>query len=111
MNLYYFIQKYLDKLNDVEFKIKWERFFHSKIKRFIITILVLWIIATIVFGYLMNLLVGWFFGIIIMFVFAAYFGYITLVQTLKFLAVNNTRYIQSRINIEEDVINYDNVVG
>lgn len=111
MNLFYFFQKYLDKLNNTEFRIKWEKFVHSKIKRFITSILIIWALMTLAFGYLMYLISGIFFGFILMIFFAAYFGYIMFVQSIKFLAFNNTRYLQVQMGDDEDIINYDNVVG
>ena len=110
MNLFYFFQKYLDKKNEFEFRISWEKFVHSKIKRFIGVIFLIWILGTILIGYFVNLIVGFFLGFIIMLFFSAYFGYILFIQTLKFLAINNTRYIQGQTVVDENVMNYEDVV-
>ncbi len=46
-----------------------------------------------------------------MVVFNIYIGYILFIQTIKFLAVNNSRYIEGKINQDDSIIDYDNVVG
>ncbi len=111
MNLFYFFQNYLNKLDDVQFCIKWEKFVHNNVKRFVYVVLFIWIIGSLGVGYLLILLVGVFFGIILTGLFSMYLGYILFIQTIRFLAVNNGRYIQSKMNIDDSVINYDNVVG
>ncbi len=110
MNLFYFIQKYLDKQDDISFRIKWEKFVHNKIKRFITVILFIWLFGSVGFGYLIILLIGGFFGFILLILVSIYLGYILFIQTIKFLAVNNTRYIQGSTNINENVFNYDDIV-
>ena len=110
MNIYYFFQKYLDKKNEVEFKIAWERFVHSKIKRFMTLIVIVWFIGIFVFGYFMNIIIGFFFAFILTIFFSAYWGYILLIQSIKFLGINNTRYIQGRAEMDENIMNYEDVV-
>jgi len=78
MNIFYFFQKHLDKLNDVEF--------------------------------ISIILVGTVLGFFLMILFSIYYGYTLFIQSIKFLAVNNTRYIQGKVNIAESVINYEDVV-
>lgn len=111
MNVFYFFQRYLDKLNEIEFRIKWEKFVHNKIKRFITVMFLIWIIVSVGFGYILSILVGAFFAFLLMMMFSVYFGYILFIQTIKFLAVNNTRYIAGQMNADESIINYDDVVG
>ncbi len=111
MNLYYFFQKYLDNLNDTVFKIKWEKFVLQHMKRFISIIAISWLILSVALGYVFSAVIGQLLGFLLMIVFSIYFGYLLFVQTLKFLAINNSRYIDKMMNEDESVINYDNVVG
>ncbi len=111
MNVFYFLQRYLDKLNDIQFGIKWEKLVQNNIKRFFTVMVIIWLLGSTLFGYFIGLLVGIFFSILLTIMFSIYFGYIIFIQSIKFLAVNNTRYIQSKMNIDETIINYDNVVG
>jgi uncharacterized membrane protein required for colicin V production len=80
-------------------------------KTFIVIIILIWLLSTALLGYLISLLVWTFIAIVLTFFFGAYIAYVLFVQTLKFLATNNTRYIQSKMEMDENVINYDNVVG
>jgi len=111
MNIFYFVQKYLDKLDEIQFRIKWEKFVHNNMRRFITIILLTWLLISAGSGYLLTLLVGTFFGFLIMIIFSVYLGYGLFVQSIKFLAINNSRYIESQMNGDDSVINYDNVVG
>ncbi|MCK5761987.1 MAG: hypothetical protein KAH16_03710 [Candidatus Izimaplasma sp.] len=111
MNIYYFLQRYLDKLNQVEFIIKWEHYVHFKIKRFFTAIVFIWLLSSVGFGYIINLLVGPYIGFGLMIIFSIYCGYVLFIQTVKFLAVNNTRYIDVKMKQDESGINYDNIVG
>ena len=111
MNIFYLLQKYLDKKNDVEFRITWEKLIQSRIKTFIGIVFLIWLLSTALLGYLFSLLVGVFFAIVLLFFFGAYIAYVLFIQTSKFLAINNTRYIQSKIDLDENVINYEDVVG
>ncbi len=111
MDIFYFFQKYLNNLNDTVFKIKWEKFVHSHMKRFISIIAIGWIILSVCLGYIFSAVIGQLLGFLLMVVFSIYFGYTLFIQTIKFLAVNNTRYIQKMMNEDESVIDYDNVVG
>ena len=111
MNIYYFFQKYLDNLNEIQFRIKWEKLIHNKINRFMTIIIFIWLVCSAGAGYLLTLLVGTFFGFLIMIIFSIYFGYALFIQSIKFLAINNSRYIEAQMNEDESVINYDNVVG
>ena len=110
MNIFIFFQKYLDKLNNVEFNIKWEKFVHSKIKRFMVFVVIVWLLGSFGVGYLVIVLVGPILGFLLMILFSIYFGYSLFIQSIKFLAVNNTRYIQGKVDIDESIINYDDVV-
>ena len=110
MDLYYFFQKYLNKKNDVEFGITWEKLVQTRIKMFIGVVFLIWVLLSALSGYLLSLLVGMFFGIVLMFFFGAYLAYIIFVQTLRFLASNNARYVQSKMDIDNNVMNYEDVV-
>lgn len=111
MNFFYFFQKYLDKLNDVEFNIKWGKFVQSNIKRFMVVVSVFWLLGSIAIGYLAIKLVGVILGFFLMILFSIYFGYILFIQSIKFLGKNNTRYIEGKAIIDESVINYEDIVG
>ena len=111
MNIFYFLQRYLDKLTHVEFVTKWENYVHFKIKRFFTVMIVIWILGSVGFGYVINLLVGPFIAFLLMIIFSIYYGYTLFIQTIKFLAVNNSRYIEGKMKQDESGINYDNVVG
>ncbi len=111
MNIYYFFQKYLDNLNDTVFKIKWEKFVHLHMRRFISIITISWIIISVTVGYLFSAAIGQLLGFLLMIVFSIYFGYMLFIQTIKFLAINNSRYLEKMMNEDDSVINYDNVVG
>ncbi len=111
MNIFYFFQKYLNKSNEIEFRIKWEKFVHNHINRFITIMIVIWLFLSVGVGYLLNLVVGPFIGFLLMVIFSIYLGYILFIQTIKFLAVNNSRYIEEKMNQDESIIDYDNVVG
>jgi len=111
MNIFYFFQKYLNKLNNIEFRIKWEKFVHNHINRFVTIMIIIWLLLSVGAGYLLNLLVGLLLGFLIMVVFSIYLGYILFIQTIKFLAVNNSRYIEEKMNQDDSIIDYDNVVG
>jgi len=111
MNLFYLLQKYLDKKNDIEFRITWEKLVQSRVKQFIGVVFLLWLLSTSILGYLFSLLVGTFFAIVLIFFFGAYIAYLIFVQTLRFLATNNSRYVQSKMEMNENVMNYEDVVG
>ncbi len=111
MNIFYFFQNYLNKLNDTMFKIKWEKFVYGHMKRFIIVLVIFWVVVSAGFGYLASLIIGSFFAIVFMIIFSIYIGYVLFIQSVRFLAINNSRYVERIMNEDESVVNYDNVVG
>lgn len=110
MGLFYFLDKYFDKLDDLNFQIKWRKYFHDNLGRFVLVLIGIWFTLTIVMGIILFELVGPIFGFILMIFFAGYFAYILVFQFLRFIAKHNTRYIQSDIFSEENTINYEDVV-
>ena len=110
MSFFYFLDKYLDKLTDINFQVKWRKYFHDNLSRSISTLFFLWILIIIGVGVVFIKAVGLFFGLILMLFFSGYFAYILIFQFLRFLAKHNTRYVQSQIFNESNTINYEDVV-
>jgi len=105
MNLFYFYQKRLNKLNETKFIIKWENFVQYSMRKFIVWLLIIWVVSSIVFGYFIFDLAGIFLGVILTIIFALYLGYILIIQSIKFLALNSDRFIKAKMNQESSVIN------
>ena len=110
MNFFYFLDKYFDKLDDFKFQIKWRKYFHDHLSRFISLLFFFWIILIVIIGGLFVKGTGLLFGLILTIFFSGYLAYILIFQFLRFLAKHNTRYIQSGIFDEGNTFNHDDVV-
>lgn len=101
MNIFYFLEKYFDKLDDVKFRIKWEKYFQRHLRTVNGLILLFWIILTLACGSLLTELSNWFFGFILMVILGMYFAFNIFVYYIRFLAKNNTRYMTGKVFGEE----------
>ena len=111
MNLFYFVQKYLNKLDDYKFVSTWEQKFMNNMRRFVSIIFTIYVIIVVGIGALVNIDLGFFWSLLIMMFFGAWLGYLTFIQFLRFLAINNERFMRLKMGGTESGINYDNVVG
>ena len=110
MNIFYLLDKYFDKLNDFKFQVTWRKHFHDGLGRSISLLFFFWIIMVILFGTLLVKLVGSFFGLVLAIFFGGYYAYILIFQFLRFLAKQNTRFVQSEIYSQDNTMNYEDVV-
>jgi len=63
-------------------------------------------------GYMVLNIFGFLLFIFLMMLISFYSGWALIVQGLKFLAINNQRYMMAKMNPNSDSnINYDNVVN
>jgi len=110
LNFFYFLDRYLDKLNDFKFQSKWKKYFHDNLNRTVWSLFFIWFLVVICFGWLFTQVVGTFFGIVLTIFFSGYFAYIVIFQFLRFLAKNNARYVQGEIFSKNNTMNYEDVV-
>lgn len=112
MQLYYFVQKYLDQLTDTVFIKRWESWFVHNPIRFFTTIFFLYMFLMFFIGYGALQMFGFFGFLFLMMLISFYFGYVTIIQTIRFLAINNQRYMLVKMSQNQSSnINYDNVVN
>lgn len=97
MNIFYFLEKYFDKLDETKFRIKWEKYFQRHLRTVNALILLFWIVLTVSCGSLLTELSNWFFGFILMIILGIYFAFNIFVYYIRFLAKNNTRYMTGGI--------------
>lgn len=113
MSVFYFLQKYLDGLNDTKFMYRWEKMVLTKMVRFLMGVFFVYLFIVLLLGYGANEVMPPIFAMFVALVFGFFFGYTVIVNTIRFMAVNNSRYLQLKMNIPDvrNGINYDNVVG
>ena len=111
MNLFYFVQKYLNRLEDYKFVQVWENKIMNNMRRFVSTIFIIYIVIVVGIGALVNIDLGFFWALLIMMFFGAWLGYLTFIQFIRFLAINNERNMRIKMGTGGSGINYDNVVG
>lgn len=110
MNLYYFVQKYLDRKDDYNFGIAWEQKFMGRISKIISIIFIIYVMIVIGFGILINGNGGFLLALLSMGTMGILLGYFLFVQFIRFLAINNERYMRIKMNQQENTFNYDNVI-
>lgn len=110
MNIFYFLDKHFDKLDEVKFRIKWEKYFQRHLRAVNAVIIIFWIILTLVCGTILSELSNWFFGFILMIILGIYFAYNIFVYYISFLAKNNTRYLAGGTFTQEESFSKDDVV-
>jgi hypothetical protein len=113
MYVYYFIQKYLDKLNDKTFMYKWEKWVIKRMFRFVMSIFFVYLFIVLLLGFGANEIMPGVFAIFLALVFGFFYGYSLIINTIRFLATNNKRYMYLKMDIPQvkNGINYDNIVG
>lgn len=112
MNLYYFLQLYLNRLDDYKFKSVWEKHFMNRLGRFISIIGLLFLVIVFALGAITSNAIGFLSALLVMIMAFMIIGYYLVIGGIKFLAINNERYMRIIMggNINE-TINYDNVVN
>ena len=111
MNLFFVIQKYLDRLEDYKFTHVWEKRFMNKLSNIVLGLFFLYLFIVIGIGYVISVQLGFLFALLMMGSIALVLGYYLVVHFITFLAKNNERYLRVMMNQNENTINYDNVVN
>lgn len=111
MGIYILLQRYLDKQNDQRFLHLWEKYVVGNLPRFFFVLSMIFIGVMLLIGYLIGLALGFFLTLFLTIVIAAYLGYDMVVETIRFFAINNQRYLLLKMGKNDSGINYDNVVG
>lgn len=108
----YLIQKYLNKLTDNVFLDKWEHHFIKYARRYFLGALFYFVI--VVSSLFSPIIVGVdsvFGGLLLMFFITMVYGYYFLKWMIRFIGVNNSRFLSLRAGGSTETFNKDNVVG
>lgn len=112
MLVIYFLQKYLTKLNDNGFLDKWENHFIKYSRRYFLGAMFYFvIIVSALFTPVISGLGSVFGGLLMMFLIVIVYGYYFLKWVIRFIAVNNNRYLSIKMGSTTDTFSKDNVVG
>lgn len=111
MGLYYFMKLYLDKQSDQRFLHLWEKYVINNLSRFLLVIFTIYVAVMVLLGYIISVVFGFFLTWFLLIIIGLYLGYDLIVETIKFLANNNQRYLLIKTNNNSNGINYDNVVN
>lgn len=109
---FYLLQKYLDSKNDTKFIALWEKLVVRNFSRFIITVFFSYLFVILSIGWVFGE-VSFFLGLFAVFFFGFLISTVVVRNTIKFLGVNNQRYLLCKMTPKgnNNNIDYDNVVG
>lgn len=108
----YFIQRYLNKLSDFNFREKWTNHFIKYAKRYFLGATIYYIVGTSLISRI--LLIGndsVFFTLITFFLVTIFYGVFFIRDLVRFLAKNNSRLLNLSMGQQTETFNKDNVVG
>ncbi len=111
MGIYLLFQRYLDKQTDQRFVFLWEKYVTNSLRRFLLVMFIMYVGVMVLLGYLVSIVFGFFLTWLLIVVLGLYIGYDLIVETIKFLANNNQRYLLIKMSQKDSGINYENVVG
>lgn len=108
----YFIQKYLNKLQDYDFQTKWENHFIKYSRRYFYLAMFYFIIAVSLISEAVmlggdNIILTF----IVMGLVTIFYGYYFIRAIIRFIAINNSRLLQSKMGQTTSSFSKDNVVG
>lgn len=109
MNVFYFYERYLNKLSDPRFVFQYEKSILHNMRRFFLIIFFTYIGLVLLSGYLTSLTNNGLTVIFVMFIVTFLLGFVLLKQTLSFLGRQNARYLQAKMQLN-DTIDYSNVI-
>lgn len=112
MNIYFILQKHLDRMKDHKFKQVWVDKWMNKIPNIISILFVVYIVVVIGLGILINSAAGFFSALLGMVTFGFILGYLMVIHFIQFLAKNNERYMNIMMGQNnQEAFSYDNVVN
>lgn len=108
----YLFQRYLNRLSDYDFVTKWETKIVPRSRFYFMGSLVYFVIGV---GVISQLLL-WgndsvFFSILVFLFVTMIYGFYFIRQGIKFLAINNQRFLRIKTGQQTNGFNKDNVVG
>jgi len=108
----YLFQKYLDKLSDYDFKMKWQTKILPKSRNYFYIAVIYYIIAISIISQLLLLNTSSFFlGIVIVLFTAFIYGVYFIQKILRFIGKNNQRIISITFGQQTETFSKDNVVN
>jgi hypothetical protein len=108
----YLIQKYLNKLTDTDFLNKWENHFITYAKRYFLGAMFYFVlVVSALFAPIITEMNSIFGGLLMMFFITTVYGYYFLKWLVRFIGVNNSRFLSLKMGNPTDTFNKDNVVG
>ena len=110
MNIFYFFQRYLNRLPDNRFVHQYERLVLHRLQRFFGIMVSSYFILLFLLGFLVSISNGFFTVFIVVVIGGLLLGAAMVKQTLQFLATNNQRYMMAKMKQEEATFSYDNVI-
>lgn len=112
MNLFYLLQKQMDRMDDYKFSQVWERRYLKNLMNVIGILGIIFVVIVFAIGFLANYLAGFLIAVLVMGSVGLILGYYMVVHFIVFLAKNNERYMKIMTNQNNSSnINYDNVVN
>lgn len=112
MLILYLFQKYLDKKDEYKFLNIWETKILNHTRRWFLALSIYYTVAISLITYLITFGEVFILFVIIIFVFVAMiYGYYFLKALLKFIAINNQRYFEIKMNGPQADFSKDNVIN
>lgn len=108
----FLIQKYLDRLSDIDFINKWETHFAKHSRYYFIGLMLYFVVAV---GLISNVFLlgveSVFLSLLVFFLVTIFYGFAFLVRFLQFISRNNARILHVKMGTQQDTFSKDNVVG
>ncbi|MCF7926001.1 MAG: hypothetical protein K9L74_00295 [Candidatus Izimaplasma sp.] len=112
MFVLYLVNKYLERLDDYKFEHVWETKITRHSKRLFTGLGIYYLVISMLLTTLLTLGETFFLLDLLVFIFVLFvYGYLLLTQLLKFIALNNQRYLEIKMNMKQDAFDKNNVVN